>query len=86
MAHTLLERVNNVNGTKWIRAHGYGLEGFAFCSTAIHPGVHGITESQGQITCPDCIAVIEACKAIEANDLAPEYQNDLFHRRFDKDR
>lgn len=86
MAHTLVERVTNKNGTTWLRAHGYGIEGFAFCSTAIHPETVAINESQGQITCPDCIAVIAACKAIDAQDLAPEYQNELFHRRLDKDR
>lgn len=86
MAHTLLERITNKNGKTWIRAHGYGVEGFAFCSTAIHPDAVGVGESQGQITSPDCIAVIQACKAIDEHDLAPEYQNELFHRRLDKGR
>jgi hypothetical protein len=85
VAHTLLERITNKHGTTWLRAHGYGIEGFALCSTAVHPDVDGVTKGQDQITCPDCIWVVEACKAIDDHDLAPEYQNGLFSRRFEKD-
>lgn len=84
MAHILLERVTNLHGTAWVRAHGYGIEGFAFCSNAIYPGVENVTEGEGRITRPNCIAVIQACKAISASDLAPEYNNELFQNRFEQ--
>ncbi len=82
MAQILLERVTNLHGKAWVRAHGSGVEGSAFCSYEIHPGTENVTEGTGQITCPDCIAVIEACKAVPEADLAPEYGNELFNRRF----
>lgn len=84
MAHILFERVINLHGIAWVRAHGYGIEGFALCGTAVHPGIENVTEGEGQITCPDCIEVIEACKAIAASDLAPEYNNELFYKRFER--
>ena len=86
MASILLERFTNLHGKSWVRAHGSGVEGFAFCSNAIHSDLDNVGEGIGQITCPDCIAVIEACQSIEAKDLAPEYNNELFHRRFERDR
>lgn len=86
MADTFLERFVNHQGTSWVRAHGMGVEGFAFCSMELQPDADGIAEGKGQITCPDCIAVIKACKSVADSDLAPEYDNDLFHRRFGKDR
>lgn len=86
MAKILLERFTNRQGISWVRAHGYGVEGFAFCSSGIHPDIEDISESMGQITCPDCIAVIETCKAVEDKDLAPEYKNEMFHRRFERNR
>ncbi len=85
MVHILIERFTNVHGISWLRTHGFGVEGFAFCSTAIHPDADGINEGQGQITCPDCIEVIKACKGIDDKDLAPEYTNELFNRRFERD-
>ena len=85
MASILLERFTNIHGTSWVRAHGSGVESFAFCSNAIHQDLENVSQAIGQITCPDCIAVIEACKAIESKDLAPEYGNELFNRRFERD-
>lgn len=57
----------------------YVWHGFAFCGNAIHPDVGGISESQSQITCPDCIQVIKACIGINDEDLALEYDSELFH-------
>jgi hypothetical protein len=86
MASILLERFTNIHGESWVRSHGSGVEGGAFCSSEIHPGMENVTEGLGQITCPDCVAVIEACKAISNDDLTPEYDNELFHKRFGRDR
>ncbi len=86
MASILLERFTNIHGKAWVRSHASGVEGSAFCNDAIHPGLENVSEGSGQITCPDCIAVIEACKAIQSGDLAPENDNELFHRRFERDR
>jgi hypothetical protein len=86
MANILIERFTNLHGTSWVRAHGIGFECFALCSSAIHPDVDGVEEGIGHITCQDCIAVIQACKDIPDTDLAPEYDNELFHRRFGKHR
>ena len=85
MAHTLIERFTNVHGVSWLRIHAYGVEGFAFCSNAIHPDADEIREGQGQITCPDCIEVIKLCKGIDDKDLVPEYTNELFNKRFERD-
>lgn len=86
MASILLERFTNIYGKSWVRSHGPGVEGAAFCRGEIFPGADNVTEGIGQITCPDCIAVIEACKEICSDDLAPEYNNELFHKRFERDR
>jgi len=86
MASILLERFTNIYGKPWVRSHGSGVEGAAFCNIELHPSAENITEGLGQITCPDCIAVIQACKRISTDDLAPEYDNELFHRRLERDR
>jgi hypothetical protein len=86
MARILLERFTNIYGKSWVRSHGSGVEGAAFCSGEIHSDADNVTDGLGQITCPDCIAFIEACKAISNDDLAPEYENELFNRRFERDR
>ena len=83
MAKILLERFTNLHGTAWVRSHGIGSECFALCSSEIHPDADGINEGVGQITCPDCIAVVQACREIPDADLAPEYNNELFNRRLD---
>jgi hypothetical protein len=81
MAKVLFEKVVNPHGVTWIRSYGIDGEHFALCSQALYPGVENITEGEGQITCPDCVNVIQLCKEIDSDDLAPEYNNELFHRR-----
>lgn len=84
MAEVLLEKVQNISGKSWIRAHGAGVEKNAFRSSEINPDAEGITLTNGHISCPDCIAVIECCKGIPEAELDPEYRNDLFNRRLEK--
>jgi hypothetical protein len=84
MTRVLFQKVVNPQGITWIRSHGIDHEYFALCSTAFYPRVDDITEGEGQITCPDCVDVVQRCKAISDTDLAPEYQNELFHRRFSR--
>lgn len=84
MTQVLFEKVVNPHGITWIRSHGINREHFSLCSNALYPGVEDITEGEGQVTCPDCVDVIQRCKAIDDNDLAPEYENELFNRRFDR--
>ena len=82
MAQILLERVTNPHGKSWIRTHGTGVEGSAFCSRTIHPDAEGIRLGLGQISCPDCIAVIQCGKAVSDEDITPEYYSELFKQRF----
>jgi hypothetical protein len=84
MARVLFERVTNNQGTSWRRSHGTDRELFALCSHALHPDAEGVSEGTGEITCPDCIDIIRRCKAIPDSELAPEYENALFHRRLDR--
>ena len=84
MAEVLFEKVTNPAGVTWIRSHAINSEHFAICTHALYPGVENISEGAGEITCPDCVDVIQRCKAISDDDLAPEYKNELFHRRLDR--
>ena len=84
MAEILKEQVRNRNDIAWLRTHGVDPEGSALCSHAINPDSDNVEESIGQITCPDCIEVIKICHKVSVNDLAPEYENTLHSKRFDK--
>ena len=84
MAEVLFEKVTNPAGITWRRSHAINHEHFSLCSHALYPGVENITEGTGEITCPDCVSVIQHCKSISNDELAPEYENELFNKRFDR--
>lgn len=84
MAAILSERFVNAGGIAWVRTHATNSELSALCSNALYPGVVGIEEGLGQVTCPDCIDIVRRCQAIAPSDLAPEYENEFFAKRFDK--
>ena len=80
MARILKETVENSSGTKWVRTHALGTEDDALCfySTEHEPEMK---EGIGEITCIDCIEIIKICKAINSDDLMPEYENEMFMKR-----
>jgi len=81
MTEILIERVN-IKDRNWVRAHATDAEAFALCSKALHPEMENVELGEGQITCPDCIRIIEKCKSIPDSDQQPEYENELFYKRF----
>ncbi|MEQ8261623.1 MAG: hypothetical protein RH947_15100 [Alcanivorax sp.] len=80
MAKILKKRVENIKGMKWVRTHAVSAEGGALCfNPEYSPEMEG---DVGEISCVDCVAIIEHCQTIDQGDLRPEYDNELFSRRF----
>lgn len=84
MAEILKEQVRNRHDKAWVRTHGVDPEGSALCSGEINLDVENVEVGIGQITCPDCIEVIKICHKIDPGELMPEYENELFSKRFHK--
>lgn len=83
MAVILKERVVNRNKQAWIRTHATDTELSALCSYEIHSELETVEEGMGQITCPDCIAIVMRCQEIDKSDLAPEYDNEFLTKKWD---
>ena len=79
MANILKEKVTNPHGVKWLRTHAVDTEGNALCFTPEYSPE--MEEGIGQISCVDCVSLIEHCQKISKNDLTPEYQNEMFNKR-----
>ncbi|MBU2870532.1 hypothetical protein [Colwellia sp. E2M01] len=79
MAKTLIEKVVNRNGVKWIRTHAVDSEGSALCFNSDYE--HEFEDSLGEISCVDCVEIIKLCHSIDVNDLAPEHDNQMFMKR-----
>jgi len=84
MVETLRQRVTNKKGVTWVRIHATDTEFSALCSD-INDETEGVTVSEGEITCPDCIEIVKRCKSIKEEHLKPEYNNQLFWKRHNKD-
>lgn len=80
----LKERYRNIHGDSWIRNHGTNDEGFALCSLELHPEKESCDLSTGEITCMDCIALIDRCRSICDEMIAPEIDNVFLNRRLRK--
>lgn len=79
MAKILKEKVTNLNGVKWLRTHALDTEGNALCFNSEYSPE--MEEGIGQITCVDCVSLIQHCQSIPKSDLMPEYKNELFNKR-----
>ena len=64
MVETLRQRVTNKKGVTWVRIHATDTEFSALCSD-INDETEGVTVSEGEITCPDCIEIVKRCKCDE---------------------
>ena len=81
MAEIPVERVTNCDGLKWVRNHATGNEFDALCC--------GMTEAddqcevgEGRITCVECISLINKCRSISDDDIAPENEDEVLNRKF----
>ena len=83
MGETLKEIFTNRNDVTWIRTHATDTELSALCRP-LNVESDGVTVSSGDITCPDCIGIIKRCQSIKEENLKPEYENQLFWKRLDK--
>lgn len=79
MANILKEKVTNINGVKWLRTHAVHTEGNALCFNQEY--VPEMEEGIGEISCVDCVSLIENFQEIPKSDLMPEYKNELFNKR-----
>lgn len=84
MAEVLKERFLNKNGVAWVRTHATDTEQNALCTYSLNSETEGVELGVGQITCPDCIALIKKCHLVSESEMAPEYENEFLSRKFEK--
>lgn len=84
MAIILVERFVNRAGIAWVRTHATDNELFALCSRELHPEIKDVEEGSGQVTCPDCVEIVRRCHEVDQSDLAPEYDNELLAKKWDR--